>query len=86
MSALGKRQKKPSEQSLQERQFSTSSIPYGECIARFLYQGAQVGAESLAVDRGTSIRSVVADRQGSCPELWGHYVAQRVQVCAILLN
>src|SRR5208283_3597289 len=30
---FGKSQKKPSEHSLQERQSSTSSIPYGECIA-----------------------------------------------------
>ena len=33
MAGFGKEQKKPSEHSLQDKQFSTSSIPYGEGIA-----------------------------------------------------
>src|SRR5208283_4616326 len=33
ITGFGKWQKKPWEHSLQERQSSTSSIPYGECIA-----------------------------------------------------
>src|ERR1035438_7406128 len=49
MSAFGRRQKKLSEQSLQARQFSTSSMPYGECIATLPERGGpRVMAESMA--------------------------------------
>ena len=47
---LGKLQKKLSECNLQERQFSTSSIPYGECIAT-LFVGAPYRADAVCSER-----------------------------------
>src|SRR5271167_1576557 len=69
---FGKWQKKPSEHNLQERQSSTSSMPYGECIATPLRNPifAQSQSQSreeyqLCSDRLTPARALSREHTGA---------------------
>src|SRR5271165_201101 len=80
---FGKWQKKPSEHNLHERQSSTSSIPYGECIATLLWKPHIAQSRSqwmegneLCSDRLTATGSRFIERA---------YRAQKVQICSRLL-
>jgi len=66
MSGFGRRQKKPSEQMLQARQFSTSSMPYGESIAPFLFGVPGLLQNPWQWNRWEFDLLCGADRQGFC--------------------
>jgi hypothetical protein len=82
---FGKWQKKLPEHSLQARQFSTNSIPYGECIAITLV-GAPYRAESVAVDERRSTLALRGRLPLTRVIIGAAYGVQKTQICSILLT